>query len=45
MNMLLLFFYGTIITLILATGFFIYAKALYKESKQLPLNHTNFGSD
>lgn len=45
MSMILLFFYGTIITLIMMFGIYAYAKATYRESKQLQVNHSNFGSD
>lgn len=45
MSMVLLFFYGTIITTIMTTGVVAYTKSLYDESKRTKINHSNFGSD
>lgn len=45
MSMVLLFFYGTIITAIMTTGVVAYVKSQYDESKRTKINHSNFGSD
>jgi hypothetical protein len=39
----LLFFYGLLISAMLTTGVVVYVKAVFKESKDNKINHSNYG--